>query len=229
VTRRILVALALLAVAGLGRYGWPVLVADEELAFDRREVELGAMYAGQVVKTTVTATNVGRRPVELANLQGGCACVAQAFVPGAILPGDSRDIVIELDTRQLSKGPLTRHVTFDINGRQQLAYTITLNGEILHEFDVSPGFIDFGAASLGTTDRRTVEFRVRRVGVTLRGIRATTDVVDIDELTRTPQHLSVALSLKKAAAQGEIYGVLIVETSSEYNPEIRVPLLGKVG
>lgn len=195
------------------------------LVFDPTEVDLGRLTAGQVVTTSVRATNVSSKALIINNLNGGCACVAQIADARPLLPGGSRDIVIELSTKALVDGPLTRHITFSTDDTPRGKHTITLTADVVHEFEVLPTVLDFGRISSRSTARRDIDVVARRSGVAFTGVRTTNSAISVKLLGRSSaSRLTAVASLRPLSKPGDHYGVLIIETSSEFNRQIRIPI-----
>lgn len=197
------------------------------LILDRSEIDLGRVIAGQVVRTSVRVTNTGPEPLVIGDLEAGCSCVARLGDLKPLLPGESRDIVVELSTKDLVAGSLTRRVTFTLNGKPQGKYAINLKAALEQEFDVSLALIDFSAASR-SGDRREIEIVARRSGVVFEGISTTNDAVDVKLQRRSGQRATAVATLRANSEPGEHYGVLIIATSSEFNPQIRIPVFATI-
>lgn len=148
-------------------------------------------------------------------------------------PGTTAEVVVEFKTRYLDADVtselLTRVVTDD-RALPELALTIKI--AVQPEYLMSHPSVDLGDTPLGhrvqhllTLDSLSGQrFRILDV-------RSSDDVVEVSigrKKSDSPNTHRIVVAQKESAPLGSHFGNLVITTSSEVNPEIRIPIRGRV-
>lgn len=226
-TRSGVVAIGLAAVlTGVGGHlvarfseavGGPLLI-------ESRLVDLGRLVIGQRVSARVRVTNPGPSLVAVSDFVTGCACVAHINDLAPIPPGESAEIVVEIDTTTLTAGPLVRRVSFSTNGKADSRNMIEVTGTLEAEVDVRPPVLDFGEVAQGVGAQRSLSLAALRPGVTFESISTTNPAINVVLHRHPAGGVTATASVSSASPPRAYYGVIIVGTSSVFNPEVRLPV-----
>jgi ankyrin repeat protein len=120
----------------------PVAPVDgrQAIQFSPSILDLGEMQA-EVAKTgKVTIKNVIDKPIKVTKIVPGCGCTTTGAPPGEIAPGATADVDITLKPGAKAGVPLTKMVTFQIEGFAP--QMLTVKGDVKAYIKMSTEMID---------------------------------------------------------------------------------------
>lgn len=128
-------------------------------------------------------------------------------------------------------GPLTGNVRIYVDHEKQRKVSIPLTGFVRPLFAVTPAEADFGDFEMNAAGFLT-KLHVKHFGVEELTIEKVESDVDGLEFAIEPidegREFSVHILLPSTMAKGSFAGEVIIYTSSENEPKLRVPIRGKV-
>lgn len=105
---------------------------NKEYLFDRPILQLGTtqhnfgkVKEGEIVEFSLPFQNVGKKELEIKDIQESCSCTVTDLSNRKLKPGEAGSIRIKLDTKD-REGKLSRTVTFVTNDPVNPKQTITL-------------------------------------------------------------------------------------------------------
>ena len=103
-------------------------------------LDLGEMQADVAKTGKITIKNVVDRPIRVTKIVPGCGCTTTGAPPGEIAPGATADVDITLKPGSKSGVPLTKMVTFQIEGFAP--QMLTVKGDVKAYIKLSAEMID---------------------------------------------------------------------------------------
>lgn len=219
-----------LIVTAIGYYTVQTLLSPQVLFATTRQ-SVGVQHKGALAVVTFAYSNRGRRPAKVSIIRSSCACTAVSN-DDAVPPGGTGLIRMEVDTSYLPNGPQVKFVEIATNDpwrrTRQLSVALTVEaefslsqssldfGEMVHDVDGKPhsqsiAITTMGAASVDEARMLGSNFDVR--------------ITKPSKETRT-QLLTV--TLRNGNRSGQLYGTVVLRTSSSSMPEIRVPVQARI-
>jgi ankyrin repeat protein len=107
-------------------------------------LDLGEMQADVAKTGKITIKNVVDRPIRVTKIVPGCGCTTTGAPPGEIAPGATADVDITLKPGSKAGVPLTKMVTFQIDGFAP--QMLTVKGDVKAYVKLSADMIDGPAA-----------------------------------------------------------------------------------
>jgi hypothetical protein len=96
------------------------------LTFASTVVDYGIIKKGSEPNRTFTFKNTGNAPLLITDAKASCGCTVPTFPQGAILPGESSEIIVRYDTQRV--GMISKSVTILSNAGEPVMLKIT--GEV---------------------------------------------------------------------------------------------------
>jgi ankyrin repeat protein len=103
-------------------------------------LDLGEMQADVAKTGKITIKNVVDRPIRVTKIVPGCGCTTTGAPPGEIAPGATADVDITLKPGSKAGVPLTKMVTFQIDGFAP--QMLTVKGDVKAYVKLSADMID---------------------------------------------------------------------------------------
>jgi len=215
----------LLAGVGCGRDRAPL--PGPRLAAVRTEADLGPTAPGATVRHAFAVRNDGGRPLRLSALRTACDCRAIAAPGTTLAPGESG--AIELDcTAPAAAGRQRRTVTVYSNDAARPALTLAVAMEVEAEVAPLQERFYFGRARSGERTGRDLRLRLGRAEAVPRRAASRDGNFEARLERRNDQEWRVALTVAPGTPPGRVEDVIVIETASERQPRLEVPVLGRV-
>ncbi|MCE9620503.1 MAG: DUF1573 domain-containing protein [Planctomycetes bacterium] len=126
------------------------------LRFEPAQLDLGEMVAGQKKTGKLTVFNAGDKPVKILRIVPACGCTTISAAPAeAVAPGAHFDIDITIDPGAKTGIPLSKKITFQVEGAAAQPFTIT--GFVKTFVAVKPEVLEVSDASEAAPTRVTLE------------------------------------------------------------------------
>ncbi len=78
--------------------------------YDAKQVAVG-----EVIKAKFLVENTGDAPLVLSDVKGSCSCTVTEYPKDPIQPGESKEIIAKVETKNASPGELNKSVTIMAN------------------------------------------------------------------------------------------------------------------
>lgn len=124
-----------------------------------------AAYDAGVVKRNLVLRNDNRAPLEIAFVQVTCGCSSAVLqsngasasgsgTPKILAPGEKVTVQVMVDLTKLSPGGVSKYAYVYLQGRQDPAVTLQIQGAVLPSLVYKPSVADFGSAPFGKGETR---------------------------------------------------------------------------
>jgi len=199
---------------------------------DIPKFDFGKAAAGEKVRHTYVITNTGDAVLHVTNVQGSCHCTTIGTWSHDILPGQTGEIVAQLDTTGFGGGaPVQRMITVYSNARNEPRKTLVIKGVVWKPIDVSPTSATISIAPDATNAEST----------TVRIVNQTDNPVTFSNAVSANRLFTAALKEIKPGKEyqlvinaeppftpGNSWGTITVNTSFTNTPVISVPVVARV-
>jgi ankyrin repeat protein len=112
----------------------------QPIKFEPALLDLGEMQADVAKTGKITIKNVIDKPIKVTKIVPGCGCTTTGAPPGEIPPGGTADVDITLKPGSKAGVPLTKMVTFQIEGFAP--QMLTVKGDVKAYIKLSSDMID---------------------------------------------------------------------------------------
>lgn len=218
----------------------PALQTGPVIQFDAVTKTVGKVVDGETIGQTFKFANRGDAQLEITAVEPTCGCTSALPVPNKLGPGQSGQIEIKIATAGLAAGSRTpaegvsmsKTVIVRSNDPKQPAVTLTINGSVIPEIAFSEPSVYFGSNPRGKEVRKELLLEIapdRPVKVL--GIVSTDENVTatLEPVPGTGgKKVKVIAVQQSATPEGIHFGELIIKTTSQLNPELKVTVRGIV-
>jgi len=128
------------------------------LAFERTEVDLGAVAAGEARRVEVPWRRTGEGPLGIRNVETGCGCLLASGLPRALPAGAAGTLVLDIAGRR-APGPFSLVVRVLSDRPPDDLHHLRVRGFVGSDTVVSPAALPLAALSPGRTVERLVTVR----------------------------------------------------------------------
>ena len=130
--------------------------------FNTQRHNFGHVILGANAEFLFELTNIYNSDVRLVNLRSSCGCVVARFSTPLLRPGETGAVIARLNTngqfRRNQSSVLTVQLEIVVNGvRRTDTVQLFVTGYIRPDVLLTPGSVEFGAVSEGTTAQRTLQ------------------------------------------------------------------------
>jgi hypothetical protein len=190
--------------------------------------ELGEVMQGQVVTGRVRVTNAGGARLSLTRVSTDCVTSVEIHGASELAPGAEREVTVRVNTATLPEGMTTRHVSFTSTDPRRPMVKIALRVVVKREISVVPRVVNLGTTRHGEGSTQELKLSLMP-GVYVTQVYSTDRQVSahVDDSADQTGATRVVLT-RTASTKGWHSGVVVLQTSSEYMPEVRVPVRGSV-
>lgn len=192
-------------------------------------LSLDTLYRGQVVERMVTLKNAGTETLLIGEVQSSCGCTGTVVSTDRITPGSTGSLKITFNAKSFS-GPVKKTVTVRSNDPDHPATVIQLTAMVVQEIEANPQSFWFKDAEVGRSS--SVSITIRNAGKTpikLLKVRSTMEDLTVN-LPADPilpgKQVTVTGTLKPSKEAPVISDAIYIETSSQRQPELYVPVFG---
>jgi hypothetical protein len=219
-----------------------LLMAQEQvpvIAFDSIKGDAGKVADGEKIQHTFKITNKGTATLELLAVEPSCGCTSTKW-PHKISPGQTGTITAEIATEGLTAWSKTLEETVSIsktiavrsNDPAQPQIVLTLMAVVVPEFVLSQPRIFFGSVPKGqeATKEILVEISPEKP-IRLFGATSTDDhfAARLEPVPGSDDKKFRIIGVQKATAgKGMHQGTILIKTSSQWKPELKIPVQGIV-
>lgn len=233
--RRLLVTSAVLGAIFVGLAPATSRAADwADALFTEHEHDFGTVPRGAKVHHTFVLQNRTQEPLSVLNVRASCGCTTGQASTSLIQPGQSANVVAEMDTRNfVGRKETTLFVSLITAGGREGEARLGVASTILSDVVLNPGSIDFGTVTRGqtpnlilTVDRMGApQWRAVRMVSACRSISA--NLVETARNERTVSY-QLHVSLKPDAPTGVIRDEIRILTNDPETASIPIPLTATI-
>ncbi len=219
------------------------LIAQEKgpsIAFVGNTADFNRVPEGETIHHVFKFANKGDSMLHIVEVQSSCGCLSTLLTSKNIGPGESGQIDVRIETTDLPASSrslsqtisLSKIVTVNSNDRKQPTVILTINAMIVPEIVLSDSGIHFGTHRRGeeVTKDLLLEITPDRP-ITLISAASTDNriMARLEPVSNSGgKKVRVIATLMATAGEGQLFGTILVKTSSPMKPEIKIPVLGTV-
>jgi hypothetical protein len=198
-----------------------------EQFFAERAHDFGSVVRGPTITHSYRITNTSATPLHIAGVRVSCGCTTATANSAEIAPGQSTEIVAQMDTRRFI-GPktVTIYVQFDRPQWDEVRLTISANGR--DDLAIVPDSLAFGSVAHGSAPSRTSTVTFLGSSVHLVSVQADSNYVQLAAkgIRNTGSELvyEVVATLRPDTPVGRWYTDIWLNTDNPSAPRLRLPL-----
>jgi len=206
---------------------------DNDVADDRREVDVGKVPQGDSLSHEFAIYNSTSRPITVTAIQRSCGCEALDLVVGTVIPtGEPVKFRYGMPTRQHGHRAAVLRVFTDSLDESFREIRIVLRAEIIALVEASPCLVQCGNVVQGQQRSWQVTLTSADPQI-LAGFRSATAVHGIVECTvkdRSPGKLVVSVEIPLSAPLGRIRDSILLGFDRQLNLPVRlnIPVDGEI-
>lgn len=206
--------------------------AQPKLVLEKKEIDLGTVYNGALVKARLKLTNGGTDRLIIRNVRTSCGCTTVKQLKGELKPGESDELEIEFNSSGF-RGTVTKYVHIETNDPANQYVSVTFTTNVKEELEPVNRFslVWFGDLSIGKPASLT--YTLKNVGNSKVSIRKVSGVypkmtVDYDKKAVAPGDTVVVTVSVVPGRVGYFNETIMLETDSKNQPHvpIRVSYVG---
>ncbi|MCB0323316.1 MAG: DUF1573 domain-containing protein [Bdellovibrionales bacterium] len=226
VLRRLL--LALVALASL-----PTFVAAEvpQLVLPEPTFNFGTVPEGAVIEHQFAIVNRGSAPLKIRKIHPACGCTAVVLDTDTLPPGEQTFVKTSFNTTGF-RGYKVKTVRLYSNDPQQTSAVLTLQGTVQPDVEVDPPRIHFGNVQRGSTPSiSAAALTAVDSPIVVKSVRTRASEVGLqveDVTAGDKKGKKFVVTLKDNLPLGIYRSRVVVETTSERNPVVNVPIFAFV-
>jgi hypothetical protein len=193
--------------------------------------DFGVVARGPTLSHSFRITNTTAQPVHLANVRVSCGCTSAAAQTSELAPGQSTDLVVNMDTRRFyGHKAVTVYVQFDRPQWEEVRLTVSATSR--DEIALSPQLLSFGSIVRGTNATRATTLTVHGLGTHLVSIQAQSNYVQMAARnvrhTETELVYEITATLRPDTPIGKWYTDIWLNLSGPNGQQMRLPLTVEV-
>ena len=207
-----------------------------------RLYQFGVLQNGEVGEHKFVLKNTGNATLNVAVDETSCKCTAAKLGDGRVLPGKSVEILVTWKTADYM-GDYSQRVLIKTNDPDLPILELEVRGKVVADARAIPSELSFAAATYRqSADAQFNLFCYKNPPLNIKGYRFLDPAAEehfklswsdlsketVERETDATAGFALTLTLNGNLPLGPFQQVLILETDSSLQPEIRVPIHGKV-
>lgn len=211
--------------------GWVVLIAalcaaQPKLVLEKKEIDLGTVYNGAVVKARLKLTNGGTDRLMIQSIRTSCGCTTVKQPKEELKPGETDELEIEFNSAGF-RGTVTKYVHIETNDPANQYVSVSFKTTVKEELQSLSQFsmVWFGDLPIGQS--ATLTYPLKNISGSKISIRKIEKVypklsVEFDKKSAAPGDtilIKVTVIPEKAGYFNEAF---MVETDSKNQPHVPV-------
>ncbi len=202
------------------------------IAFDSITHNVGKIPEGDMIRDVFKFTNKGNATLEIISVDASCGCTSALLSKNKIEPGQSGEIEVKIETKDLGVSEITKTVTVTSNDPKQSQVVLTINGIVEPEFSLSEPALFFGSVARGkeVTKEITITLPQDKQIKLLSAVSTDENVtVKMEPVTGSNGKQFKIVAVQKATApEGYHFGNIVIKTTSVKKPELKISVRGIV-
>lgn len=207
-----------------------------------RLFQFGVLQNGETGEHKFVLKNTGNAPLHISVDETSCKCTAAELGNGRVAPGMSTEILVTWKTADFI-GNYSQRVLIKTNDPDLPLLELEVHGKIVADARAIPSEVSFAAATYQQSATAQINlFCYKNPPLKIKKARfldpAASGHFQVDWVS-APQNLidreadatagyTLTLTLKNSLPLGPFQQILVLETDSPLQPEIRVPIHGKI-
>lgn len=219
------------------------LTAQEQgpsIVFDALNKDVKTVTDGETIQQIFRFTNKGNATLEILGINASCGCTSTLLSADKIAPGRSGQLELKIATLGMTALSTTlaetvnisKTVTVTTNDPKQPQVVLTITGVVAPEIALSELQIYFGSVAHGqeVTKDILVEISPDKPIKLLSATSSDDNVsVRLESVPGSNDKKVKIIAVQKATADpGMHQGIILVKTSSQLRPELKIPVRGIV-
>ena len=227
-------ALLLVVVATMAASadGPPAASPQPRIEFTETTFDFGAIYQNEEVTHVFAFRNTGDAALQIQEVKSTCGCTIAMPEARELSPGSKSSLRVTFRSGTF-RDRVTKHVHVDSNDRSQPRVTLTIQGVVKVEVEVSPRAIYLGRGiKVGETAERTIELTPVEVkSFKIIGVTADSPTVQVGKPQRLPDKrpgYRLIVTFGPLDQPGRVNAKVTVTTDLPHAKQIVIPVYGKV-
>lgn len=203
--------------------------AASQIVAPEPNFNFGSIVQGEKLYHSFSIKNNGDTPLSILRMVPSCGCTAANASSPVIQPGKSGEIKIVFDSTNFS-GKVTKNIAVETNDPKTPSYTLTLNGTIVEEIQITPRQVSLGQIKVGNPARAAVTL-TNRGNKPLKILSAKAQIPQITaeigkKQLKTGESGTIEITVTPKPTDRILSGYLTITTDSPRKSEIVVPVYG---
>ena len=196
----------------------------EEISVKPKSVNFGSIYVGKEIERTIAI-----KPLTDSSLNIKKITSSKEFVKASIAEKNKDGYIIKatLDNN-LKIGRFSGGIFLETDNQRQPKVKIPFFGEVVGDITPYPKKIYYGFVNKGKEITRKVFVKINKDDIKILNIKISPDFLSTKIIEKKSPHYLIEVKLNKEAAIGKLNGLLELDTNSEKQPVIRIPILGEI-
>jgi hypothetical protein len=186
------------------------------VAVDPPVRDVGVADPNEVIRTTFTFTNTGKKPLVLKDTKAACSCTQASLSPTVIPPGGKATLNVAIDLRGAS-GPVDKDVQVFFEGNP-IPVAARTTGTMSFAVAAEPHAARPNAGLAGHLDLRSVDGRPFKV------LAVNGEAPKVVSMTPPGGERGVSVKIEYQFQPGSMPNLLVIETDHPLAPVIDVPV-----
>jgi hypothetical protein len=205
--------------------------SSARIQFSETSFDFGSMYQNEEVTHLFTFRNVGNSVLKIEKVKSSCGCTAALPEKKELPPGGETTVKVTFRSGTM-RDRVVKHVYVDSNDPVEPRVTLTIEGVVKVEVDLSPKGLYVSDLSVGETTERAVELTPVEVkSFKILSVTSDNPAVRVTEVQPLPDKrpgFKLIVRLGPLDKPGRINAKVTVKTDLPHTKEILVPVYGKV-
>lgn len=170
--------------------------------------------------------------IVLSSVRASCGCASPTIVTSVVKPGQTGKIRVKFNTMSFL-GDRHARITATVSAPQYTELYMDISGHVRRDIVVTPGQVDFGLVSIGSSADKSVDIRYAGMGnwqVTKVESANPNLEVSLEETKREGQRIDYRLHVKMNSAQpaGMFHDQIILHTNDAVQKQFPITATGTV-
>lgn len=209
----------------------PVWAQGPKIDVEQTDFDFGQIYQGDTVEHSFRFQNAGDEPLIIDRVRSSCGCTAALLSTKIIAAGDVAELKATFDSTRF-RGAVVKTIYLYSNDPVQKVTELHLRGTVKQEIIMSPPRLDLQNLVVGVTKEITVRLSNHsKKPLALSGAQTTTPelVVTLPTEPIAPNgDGDIILRITPKPGSGRLSGYVMLKTSSDHVPDLRLPVFGTV-
>lgn len=202
---------------------------SSQLVVPESSFNFGTLVQGEKLHHTFSIKNNGDSPLSILRVVPSCGCTAANVSSPVIQPGKSGEIKIVFDSTNFT-GKVTKNIAIETNDPKASTYTLSLNGTIIEEVQITPRQLNLGQIKAGNSTKSNVTL-INRGNRPLKIISVKAQIPQITaeikkQQLKSGESATIEITVTPKATDRILSGYLTITTDSPKKGEIVIPVYG---
>lgn len=187
----------------------------------------GSVKRGITLTHEFEFTNTGKGPLKIQGVHAACGCTVVGYEPRDYEKGESGIIAVTFDTTNF-RGKSSKSVTVWSSDRSHPHRTLTIQANILEDYNAAPPLVDFGSIAGATNLSKDVKLNTfAGFDLQVKGLVYNDKIIKAWVLPNVVETI-IRVELNPSIHTGFFRDTLLVQTNNTSLPELPIPIRGFV-